>query len=407
MSVTLEAIKFNHDPNSAKSDALNIRRNATQFIDVPEWRRGISVNPQDSLVAYAIKETKGQQITIQAKFRRRDSKIATVQVRAVDPLINPPRPRGCLEVLLWLLRRILRALFGNVLGEVKARTVSFLPSGETAFESFELKNVRLWSAGIGIRTTTWQWQYRLESNTPWIDIETSRHRVYSLLEVPKLPWQQTPYNAGNTQLPWTEVLDYACRWAFLMGSLDEAAARVTRNIYDLGPSVIEYDCPNGGSTHYSFGSFNCTAFLERLNGGPGNGQYVNCTDCATIVSTFANILGCDLWQSRMQWSFGLNPILAIGSAAWYPGCQNWPSQGFSYHEVAWKGACTSEDNIFDGCLLVDGDADPTTAPHTPLLPTNMRFGLPGDGDYRDRLATPATRPNCEPAPSTKQRRMVV
>lgn len=407
MSITLEAIKFNHDPNSATTDALNIRKNATQFINVPEWRRGISVNPQDSLVAYALQETQGHTITIQAKFKRSNPKIHSAQVRAVDPLLNPPRPRGCLDYIIWLLRLILRALFGNVLGEVKARTVTFLPNGETAFETFELKHVRLWSAGIGIRTTTWQWQYRLHKSDPWTYLATSRHRVYSVLELPKLPWQQTPYNSANTQLPWTDVLDYACRWAFLKGNLDDAAANVTRSVFELGPSVIEYDCPGGGATHYSWGSFNCTAFLDRLKGGLGNGQYVNCTDCATIVSTFANILGCDLWQSRMQWSFDLNPILAIGSNAWYPGCPNWLSPGFSYHEVAWKGACTSNDNVFDGCLEVDGDADPTTAPHTPLLPTNLRFGLPGDGDYRDRLATPAGRPNCEPAPGTRQRRSVI
>ena len=33
------------------------------------------------------------------------------------------------------------------------------------------------------------------------------------------------------------------------------------------------DCPGGGSSHYSFGAFDCTAFLERLRGGPGNGYY--------------------------------------------------------------------------------------------------------------------------------------
>ena len=39
--IAIEAIKFNHDDNSATHDALNIRKNATQFVHVPEWRRFI------------------------------------------------------------------------------------------------------------------------------------------------------------------------------------------------------------------------------------------------------------------------------------------------------------------------------------------------------------------------------
>ena len=62
--------------------------------------------------------------------------------------------------------------------------------------------------------------------------------------------------------------------------------------------------------------------------------------------------------------------------------------GFSYHEVAWKGACTENDRLFDGCLMVDGDDDPTTAPHTWLLPTNMLFGDCTTMNYRLRLCPP-------------------
>jgi len=321
MSVVLEAIKFNHDPTSATSDALNIRRNATQFVTVPEWQRSISINPEDSLAAYSIRETRGNTITIQAKFSRTNPKIQAAEVRAVDAIVHPPGPGGCMGIIIRLIRQILRALFGNVLGEVKARQVTFLPAGYTNFETFKLQYVRLWGVGVGIRTTTWRWQFRLQSTDPWIDFATSNHKVYTLLEVPKSPWQQTPYQNTNTQLPWTEVLDYACRWAFLAATLDDAATGVTRNVYDLGSTVVEYDCPGGGAHHYAFPlwnptSFNCTAFLERLRGGLGNGRYVNCTDCATLVSTFANILGCDLWQSRMGSGIGLTPLLAIGSTVW-------------------------------------------------------------------------------------------
>lgn len=421
MGVQLEAIKFNHDPASSTTNALNIRKNAAEFVTVPEWRRAISVLPEDSPAAYAIEETQGNTLTIQANLRRVGGGPKTVEVRAIDTWVNPPDPQGCLGWIVWLIRIILRAIFGNVLGEVKARTVTFGPSDETGFETFELEKVRLWSAGVGIRVTEWRWQYRAGKGS-WKDIETTRHRIYSVVAVPHEPWQQLPYNAANTQLPWTEVLDYACQWAFLAIDRDSAAQRITSSVFDLGPAIVEYDCPGGGSMHYAYSTadsnyanFDCTAFLERLSGGPGNGQYVNCTDCASIVSVFSNGLGCQLWASRMGrdfisgigQSFALNPILAIGSSVWEPACvsSGW-SGSFSYHEVAWKGACTSEDEVFDACLKVDGDNDPTAPPHTPLLVANMRFGNPGDGDYRDRLATPAERGRCEPRPGSRIRRVV-
>jgi hypothetical protein len=55
--VQLLAIKFNHDPGSAMNDALNIRRNVSTWINVPEWQQGICVNPEDSPAAYAIAPT--------------------------------------------------------------------------------------------------------------------------------------------------------------------------------------------------------------------------------------------------------------------------------------------------------------------------------------------------------------
>lgn len=403
-AVELLAIKFNHDPDSANVDALNIRKNAAEFVTVPEWRRGVTVNPEDSPAAYSIGDSQGTTITIQASFRQ-TAQIKKAQIRAVDPTVNPPGPRGCMGWLVKLILALVRALTGNVLGQVKARKVTFGLAGFSGYVTFDLKGTTLHKVGVGARTTKWRWQYRLKRRGPWIDFDETQHRIYSVLKTPTAPWSQTPYSVTNVSLPWTEALDRSCNWAVLSADIDAAADRVTRAIYNLGPSVVEYDCPNGGSSHYATfsGSFDLTAFLDRLSGGIGSGKYVNCTDCATFVSTFSNLLGADLWQSRMGWSFGLNPLLAIGSAVWQPAC-GWP--GFSYHEVAWKGACGNDDRMFDACLQVDGDADPTAAPHTPLLPTNMVFGATGSGHYRDRLATPAGRPNCNPQPSTRVRRQV-
>jgi hypothetical protein len=97
-------------------------------------------------------------------------------------------------------------------------------------------------------------------------------------------------------------------------------------------------------------------------------------------------------------------MIAIGYNTWAI-----PFQGkFSYHEVAWKGACTQNDRIFDGCLKVDGDADPTQSPHSPLLPTNMLFGDCSAMNYRLRLSPPGTGgcSSCQPQPAGRARRGV-
>lgn len=410
MSVFLESIKFNHDPTSANADALSIRKNASDFVSVPEWIRSQCVNPEDSPAAYSIKETQGNTLSIQAQLHCTDQSIQEIEVRAIDPYWNLAA-QGCIYAILVKLGA--KLFLGpptvppkNILGDVKPKKVTFQSNGYTDFESFELINVDLSSSGVGIGTVTWNWQYRTLPDGSWLDLITTVHRIYSLLELPKSPWLQSPYNASNIQLPWTDVMDYACNWAMGKKTLDTAACAVTQNVFNLGPSVVTYDCPGGGGTHYANSSFNCTAFIERLHGGLGNGQYVNCTDCATIVSTFANVVGCDLWQSRMGYYFDLNPILAIGSNVWETAC-DWG--GFRYHEVAWKGACNHDDGVFDACLKVDGDPDPTTSPHIPEQPCNMRFGNTGDGQYRDKLAAPpnSNRENCAPRPDTQIRRTII
>ncbi|MFH2111423.1 MAG: hypothetical protein ABIJ47_09215 [Candidatus Bathyarchaeota archaeon] len=402
MSVEILAIKFNHDPTSHTSDALNIRKNKTEFIDVPEWQRGICHLPTDSEAAYVIKETQGNTVTIQARFLASD--IETAEIRAIDAITVPSEPKGCIGWLIAFIIAVYKAFFGNVLGDVKERSVNFA-SGDSGFVSFELKNTRIGNYGVGVRVTKWRWQYRPPGGS-WKDFDTTTHQIYVLLEEPNDPWQQQPYSSSNDQLPWTEVMYYACTWAMTAKDRDSAASKVTENVNNLGPSRIKYDT-SWGATFYSVGDFKCTEFLDRIKGGPGLGEKVNCTDCATITSTFSNILGCDLWQSRMQWSFALNELISIGFNHWEAPFGG----GFSYHEVAWKGACGVDDEVFDACLKVDGDSDPYNgAPHTALLPVNMKFGdCTGPLNYRRRLTTndPNGCPKCDPAPSTKQRRVVI
>jgi len=369
--IEIEAIQFNYNPSAATHDALNIRKNATQTVTIPEWRRFASVNPEDSPAAYSVASAKGNIISIQVSLSCSDPAIASAEVRVPH--------------------------------HVKTRSVAFA-GGVTGFVPFELIDPPVSHGRVGISDVDWHWEYRLPAHHHWHPLTTTRHRIYVVLNVPAAPWNQTPFNAANTQLPWTDVLDYACRWAEGAHSLDEAAAMMTERVYALGPNVVTYDCPGGGGSHYSNPTFDCTAFLDRLKGGLGNGIYVNCSDCATILSTFANALGCDLWQSQMGYGFALNPLLAIGSNVWQTAC-GWGA--FNYHEVAWQGACTATDHVWDACLEVNGSPNPTGPPFVPLLPRDLEFGNPGVLLYRDRLASPAGQANCQPRPISRQRRVVI
>jgi hypothetical protein len=281
------------------------------------------------------------------------------------------------------------------------RRVTFPASGDTDYLTFSLKKVRLSRAGVGARPIYWRWQYRLSRFDRWVDFAFTTHRIYSVLEVPRSPWQQQPYAEANAQLPWTDVLDYACGWGFLTTTVDQAAAGVTHGVYRLGGSILAYN-PGSYYTHLPApGTFDCTAFLDLLRGGAGNGSYVNCVDCATIVTSFANALGCNLGRWHMGdpvniiFEFATNQVILIGSDVW----QDSYEAGFDYflfHKLASPGEGSVDDGIYDACLQVDGDSDPIAVPHTATLPTGMRYGDPGDLGYRHRLVRPIDSPRIVP-----------
>jgi hypothetical protein len=416
----LTAIKFNHDSASSTGDAINIRRNATQVVLVPEWRIE-TANTAESIAVYSLKETTGNTLTIQAKFKKQTTQAEQLHIRALvsSPPSLPQEWRYWLDYIqlyyptyyLYYSNYInfywsqLWKSGWDVLGEVKATLVDFNAGEESGYQTFELLNPKIWSRGVGIHYVRWQWQYRETPSDPWETFANTHHKIYTILQLPTDPWQQTPYSESNTQLPWTDVLDYACSWASATTTLDSAAARITHSTYDLGINTLEYGCAVSGLTAYAFPEFNCTAFLERLRGDIGRGPYVNCSDCATIVSTFANILGCDLSQAQMGTygrPFSTNPILGIGLRYWGYFCG---VGEFNFHEVAWKGNCTVDDNIFDACLKLD-ISTPPLPPYDAVLPANMPFGKPGDNYYRDLLATTLDRQFCEAQPNTRLRRMV-
>jgi hypothetical protein len=390
MTILLQSVAFDHQLPWHAGQALHLRRNGSRALPVPEWQRGVSVHAEDSLAAYALESVRGTSIRVAAEFVNLSPLSLAVQVRAIA----------------------LREEFApSVLSDIAARLVFFSGSSASGPQIFETTLPISPAIGVGSHTLRWRWEFRITPFESWRPFALTQHRIFTILREPTLPWIQTVAQF-NTQLPWTDVLEHACVWAAGAQDVAEAARRITRAVNSLGGGLLFYDCPGLGGTHYTRYTpavvFECTDFLELLNGGVGNGALVNCVDCAAITSTFANILGCDLSQSGMfdqlGRTFELNPILAIGSDVWQPAC-GWP--GFGYHEVAWEGTCTAVNDVYDSCLQLNGGDDPAGQPRVPLLPADIRFGAVGQREYRDRLCTPAGRPKCEPQPATTRRRRPV
>ena len=398
MPLRLEAIKFNHDPSSASIDAFNIRKNEREFVEAPEWRRGVSINPEDSPAAYALFETRGNTLTIQASFSCEDRRVDSVDIRAVDGRSCPKHVADFLGS--ELVAELLQPLFGsteNLLGEIEARNVK-LSNGTSGFKTFNLKNVRIWDVGVGVQDIVWRWQFRLRPYDAWVDFATSTHRIYTTLGKPREPWQQGPFNSSNVQLPWAAVLEYACRWAASAQNPTDAATRITRSVYQLGKDGIARYCAKAQYALPIVNDFRCAQFLFDLKLGS---MRLNCTDCATIVSTFANILGAELWQSETT-DFNHNPVLLIGESKWQEG-------HFSFHVVAWEEDCDFHNDVFDACLQIDADKDPTNSDqcHVPLLPTDLRFGRQNEDLYRDRVVAPNDPPGAgKPRPCVRIRRPI-
>jgi hypothetical protein len=270
------------------------------------------------------------------------------------------------------------------------------------YVTIPLSHFNITAGGVSKQDIAWLWQYKLSGGS-WTNMITTNHRIYVVLESPNSPW--TPDSLpSDTQVPWTDVLDFACVWAAGTKNQLDASTAVTTKVY--GTIGLTYDTTRGASvyTQNSYGGKNqflCTFFLEFLKGGTGKGYIVNCTDCATIVATFANSIGCNLTESTMYGSsaFKCNKIIAIGGTSWgYPFP---PGNQFAYHEVAWTGGVGYNDMIYDACLELDNSTNPWNQPdasRVAKLPTNIEFttltmspALPiptpfSAWSYRERLA---------------------
>lgn len=362
-------LKFNWDTGSSASDAINIRQDYSTSYDISngEWVNGGTNIP----ACY----TTNKAVTIKARLTVQPASITSADIWAVS------------------------TDSGGSLGDVVKTNVTFV-SGMASDVVFLVSGT---TPNCIQKTTNDVWQWRMENvngtgSSAW-DLNTSGvHTVYTILNEPVAPWDNAWTGGNNASNAWGSVLDFVClasAWAGGTTTIPDAAARVTQQIYNSGR--FAYDFAGGGDCNYTEADgFNLTKWMERINGGTGKGSPVNCWDCANGVVSMCNVLGCDMWNQWMGSAsgFACNEIRAIKDNAWGRPF-GW---GFGYHRVGWRGPVTNSSTVFDACLKVDSDGNPTgTGNHnSELIPTNVTFwtGSGAFDDYKQMLVDTNSYADC-------------
>jgi len=355
MAIRLDQITFDFNPERSAKEPLSFIKDGARSTEP-----GSSFEPEDFVVTYARSDDAVPEIKI--KLSCSDMNVSRAEIRGV--------PEN-----------------GNVLGDIPATSVNFRRDGSADEITLSFPNSTL-GTGVQCNSISWEWQYRRNENEAWISCGATHHRVYCIFATPTAPWIGGLFSE--------EVCKVACNWAQGAQSEIPAATNITKAVFNLGEQgKVSY---NSAAT-YAKKLFDHESFLEFLGNGMGTSQTLNCDDCATIVSTFGNILGCDLHQSEMRGFFDTNLVHLIGG-------QGFVRTGFDRHAVAWKNACRANDPLYDACLEIDADGQPNTRPSQALQPTNLRFGS-GSSDqneYKFCLVRKSTAHPCNPRSEFKTRR---
>lgn len=385
VSVRPTNVKFNWDTASSSSDAINLRENYGTPYDVSGGEYTLSQNIPVCYVTNVVP-------VVKAKFSVVPESVSSLELDAV--------------------------LEGTLLSDLGASTVNF-SSGESGFAAFDMSGGVAAFAGMSA-TNSFAWRVRaingIALSSPRTVAFTGPHKTYVIFAEPVEPWSNVPNSQNNA---WSTALDLVCGWNDGCNTWQSAATGITRSIFESGK--FSYDTRDGDSWYTSRQGWiffdeivYLGAVIDRFGGGPGRGTLVNCSDCASMVCSFANLMGCELYESRMgaygsidSW-FATNPYCAIGRADWTPPSWGW---SFSFHEVAWSGSCGNTDIVFDACLSVDGDSAPGVSPYLKVLPAALVFcdGNPGAPIVYKEMLTPSSSDGyykCAPRQSEKTRRLL-
>jgi hypothetical protein len=308
-----------------------------------------------------------------------------------DDLVSPPLDLGSSDGLerdthnlptAWVAGSIpdvevtfTTAWIGGVADPLEVEVRAIAPEGFTGESELEVLDgasarfvgSRTWAPAVGRYEESFELRFEARRpGGPWIAVPgalTTTHRVYGLVAAPSFDRTDAPHR------PWVDVVDRVAGWVDgTSADPDEVASRIVEGVfYELG---LQYDNVRGASFYTSYPSFssfrgavfNLSRFQER-----DNGNTINCSDAASIVSSYANMMGIDLryriLQNRFEGGFDLNYLYAIGRGGFAPSPFLSGRSAFNYHAIT----AVPDTRVFDATLAVDGDGMPGSAPHTTLL----------------------------------------
>ena len=274
---TVEEIRFNHDGDACSSDAVNLRKNLREGYDegYGEWWVG-GASLKNDPVCYA----GGTIPTVKVRFR-------------VSPDLVSAR----------LSARTVGA--DSPLGGLEAEDVTFSIGASTWFEF--RADARI-SGTVRKADHRWEWRVSMIDNknvTAFACATTGPHRVYTVLDVPKEPWEPN----GTIQCPWTDALELACTVAEGKSDKVQALAAITSHLFQNMGFV--YDAADAES--YYCKGFNSGEIMFSLDGYlKKNIPYVNCADQAYGLATFGNLIGIDSAVVKTQPIGYINTIEIVG-----------------------------------------------------------------------------------------------
>jgi hypothetical protein len=333
-------LKFNWDPAAATGDALNIRAdyNTPYNLTHGEWVAGTSTN-------YPAAYTTNRTVTLRARLAVSTNVTSgTIWAESTDS--------------------------GGSLGNILKATVSFL-NGTSGWVAVTLAGATTNCVAKTVETWRWKIENINGSGSAAMSLnESGPHTIYTLLGEPQAPWDNTADSQRNA---WVVVLDRPCTWATGSTNAAHLVSKVTTNSYSM-PDVT-YD----GGQHFTFpdkNQFHLKALLAALAGG--GAVQMDCRDFANWVHALTASVGVASQYRVVQRmpgndGFDYNYLLPSGHAAWSTGWWN-------FHQFGWWNG-----RVCDASTKLDGDADPTKAPHVERL----AVGDMTQADYLDALTETA------------------
>lgn len=339
--IALHSVIFNHDLTRNDISALNLRCNANDLVQRPEWMNGGMINEP---VAYAISTMNN--VEIKARFLMIHILPFTVNVRAV-------------------------AVLGNQLGNLGPVTVTLTP-GTSGQVTFTINNAVIAGLTIGLHQCQWNWEYQVPGGA-WTPMATTTHDIYLLANLPAGIWNQLP--VANKYWPWTDFLRLTATWLTAVGVPQGTplAPVFTRAIHLSGLTYsgmryyIAIGMPNA--------TFRLTLFITDYTAWVT--PQVECSECASLLD-----LTTSLWEGvPLCCVYFNNPIVSTSFLRAIGGIGGWNTHDWAYHMIATNGTVPTAngDSVYDCCIQLDASDDPWRMGPAPLPPQDPI--IPGEAAH--------------------------